>query len=66
MQELSRTWSILQPTGNLTAEYAERRREAQRENKQLSASSVPLRPPRLFFLPENTGSQSGDQSTYLS
>ena len=26
MQELSGTWSILQPTGNLTAEYAERRR----------------------------------------
>ena len=27
---------------------------------------VPLRPLRLFFLPENTGSQSGDRSTYLS
>ena len=27
MQELSGTWGILQPTGNLTAEYAERRRE---------------------------------------
>jgi len=25
MQELSGTWGILQPTGNLTAEYAERR-----------------------------------------
>jgi len=27
MQELSGTWGILQPTENLTAEYAERRRE---------------------------------------
>ena len=27
MQELSGTWSILQPTGNLTAEFAERRRD---------------------------------------
>ncbi|KAF5410154.1 MAG: hypothetical protein C5S47_07740 [Candidatus Methanogasteraceae archaeon] len=26
MQELSGTWNILQPTGNLTAEYAERLR----------------------------------------
>jgi hypothetical protein len=28
--------------------------------------SALLRPPRLFFLPGSTGSQSGDQSTYLS
>ena len=39
---------------------------AQSGNKRLNASSVPPRPPRLFFLPEITGSQSGDQSTYLS
>nr|QNT35619.1 hypothetical protein BFFPPMPJ_00024 [uncultured Methanosarcinales archaeon] len=50
-------------TGNLTAECAERRRGG---NKRLNASSVPMRPPRLFFLPESTESQSGDQSTYLS
>ncbi|KAF5415047.1 MAG: hypothetical protein C5S48_06745 [Candidatus Methanogaster sp.] len=42
------------------------RREAQSGNKRLSTSSVPLHPPRLFFLSENTGSQSGDRSTYLS
>ncbi|MEA1893940.1 MAG: hypothetical protein U9N36_01810 [Euryarchaeota archaeon] len=43
MQELSKTWNILQPTGNLTAECAEGRRGAQRENKRLSAprSSAP-------------------------
>ena len=27
---------------------------------------VPLRPPRLFFLPESAELRSGDQSTYLS
>ena len=39
---------------------------ARRGYKWLNASSVPLRPPRLFFLPESTGSQSGGQSTYPS
>ena len=34
------------------------RRGARRGNKWLNASSVPLRPPRLFFLPESTGSQA--------
>ena len=59
MQELPGIWGILQPN----TEYNRRvRRGARRENKWLNA----LRPLRLFFLPESTGSQSGDQSTYLS
>lgn len=49
-------------TGNLTAECAEGR------GGEINGYGlcVPLRPPRLFFLPEITESQSGDQSTYLS
>ncbi|MEA1868571.1 MAG: hypothetical protein U9N09_00165 [Euryarchaeota archaeon] len=49
-------------TRNLTAECAEGR-GGDINGYRLC---VPLRPPRLFFLPEDTGSQSEDRSTYLS
>jgi hypothetical protein len=59
MPELPVTWGILQ----LNRKFNRRvRGGTRRGNKRLNA----LRPPRLFFLPESTGSVSDGQSTYMS